>query len=99
MRVWSRVALVVVVVLLSALPLAADHYKAECPLSLADSTPPATAFDLSPHGVFRSGTLVYALRGQILATYTTTDVGNLVLAREDFINSLGARETEGGEES
>jgi hypothetical protein len=95
MRVWSRIALVVGV-LLSALPLAADHFKAECPLSLADSTPPATDFDLSPHGVFRSGSLVYALRGQILATYSTTDVGNLVLAREDFIGSLGARETEGG---
>jgi hypothetical protein len=96
MRVWSRVALLVVVVLLSALPLAADHFKAECPLSLADSTPPATDFDLSPHGIFRSGSLVYALRGQILATYSTTDLGNLVLAREDFISSLGARETEGG---
>ena len=95
MRVWSRVALVIIV-FLSALPLVADHYKAECPLSLADSTPPATDFDLSPHGVFRSGSLVYVLRGQILATYTTTDVGNLVLAREDFIGSLGARETEGG---
>jgi len=96
MRVWSRIALVVLVVLLSALPLAADHFKAECPLSLADATPPATEFDLSPHGVFRSGSLVYSLRGQILATYTTTDVGNLVLAREDFLDSLGARETEGG---
>jgi hypothetical protein len=96
MRVWSRIALVVVVVLLAALPLAADHLKAECPLSLADATPPATDFDLSPHGVFRYGSLVFALRGQILATYTTTDVGNLVLAREDFLSSLGARETEGG---
>lgn len=100
MRVWSRIALVVGVLVVSALPLAADHYKAECPLSLADSTPPATAFDLSPHGVFRYNNVVFALRGQILATYTPNDVGNLVLSREDpmtgFTTGLNARETEGG---
>jgi hypothetical protein len=95
MGVWSRVALVVVLVL-SASPLFADHFKADCPLSLADSTPPATEFELSPHGVFRFGSLVFALRGQILTTYTTNDVGNLVIAREDFIGSMAARETEGG---
>jgi hypothetical protein len=100
MRVWSRIALVVSAVLLFASPLAADHFKAECPLSLADSTPPATEFDLSPHGVFRYNNLVFALRGQLLATYTVSDVGNLVLAREDFMTGLNtglnARETEGG---
>lgn len=100
MRVWSRIALVVGVLVLSAVPLAADHYKAECPLSLADSTPPATEFDLSPHGLFRHNGVVFALRGQILATYTPNDVGNLVLSREDFMGGLStglnARETEGG---
>ncbi|HKR66014.1 MAG TPA: hypothetical protein VJZ00_19940 [Thermoanaerobaculia bacterium] len=100
MRVWSRIALVVVVLSVFAFPLAADHLKAECPLSLADSTPPATAFDRSPHGVFRFNSLVYVLRGQILATYSINDVGNLVLAREDFLslppNVMNARETEGG---
>ncbi len=95
MRVWSRVALVIVL-LLSASTLVADHYQADCPLSLADSTPPATEFELSPHGVFRFGSLVFALRGQILTTYTTNDVGNLVIAREDFVGSMAARETEGG---
>jgi hypothetical protein len=95
MRVWSRIALVVVT-LFAASTLFADHYSAQCPLSLADSTPAATSFDLSPHGVFRSGSLVYALRGQVLTTYTTNDVGTLQIAREDFIPTLAARETEGG---
>lgn len=95
MRVWSRIALVVIT-LFSSATLFADHLSGQCPLSLADSTPAATSFDLSPHGVFRSGSLVYTLRGQVLTTYTTTDVGNLQIAREDFIGSMAARETEGG---
>lgn len=92
MRV-SRIALVVV--LLSASTLSASHYQSQCPLSLADVTPPATGFELSPHGVFRNGTLVHVLRGQVLTTYTTTDVGNLQIVREDFIGSLAGRESEG----
>jgi hypothetical protein len=69
---------------------------ANCPLSLAGSTPAATNFDLSPHGIFRSNGLVYALRGQVLTTYATNDVGALTVAREDFIGSLAGRNTEGG---
>lgn len=95
MRVWSRIALVVVL-LVSAATLSADHYIADCPLSLVDSTPAATDFDLSPHGVFRSGSLVFVLRGQLLTTYTSSDVGNLRVLREDFVSSMAARETEGG---
>jgi hypothetical protein len=95
MRVWSRIALVVVT-LFSASTLVADHFSGQCPLSLADSTPPATEFHLSPHGVFRSGSLVFALRGQVLTTYTTNAVGNLQVAREDFVGSMAARETNGG---
>jgi hypothetical protein len=95
MRVFSRVALVVTL-LLSASAVLADHWIGECPLSLVDSTPAVTDFDLSPHGVFRSGTLVYVLRGNLLTTYSTNDTGNLSIAREDFISSLAARETEGG---
>ena len=95
MRVWSRIALVVVLVF-SAASLFADHLQADCPLSLADATPAATDFELSPHGVFRSGSLVYALRGQVLTTYSTNDVGNLTIARQDFIASMAGRETEGG---
>lgn len=95
MRVWSRVALIAVV-LVSATVASADHFIGECPLSLVDSTPAVSSFDLSPHGVFRSGNLVYVLRGNILTTYSTNDVGNLVVARQDYIGSLAARETEGG---
>lgn len=96
MRVWSRVAIVVTTILLSALPAFGDHTQGECPLSLVDTTPAVTEFHLSPHGVFRSGSLVYVLRGNILTTYTTNDVGNLTIAREDFLGSLAAREAEGG---
>ena len=95
MRVWSRIALVVVF-LFSTVVVTAEHYQADCPLSLADSTPPGTSFHLSPHGVFRLGSLVYALRGQVLTTYSLTDVGNLQIVREDFIGSMAARETNGG---
>jgi hypothetical protein len=91
MRVWSRIALVVVSLFSTAALLGAD-----CPLSLAGSTAPATSFELSPHGVFRSNGLVYALRGQVLTTYVVNDVGNLQIAREDFIGSLAGRNTEGG---
>lgn len=91
MRVWSRIALVVVTLFSTATLLGAN-----CPLTLAGSTPPATSFELSPHGVFRSNGNVYALRGQVLTTYTVNDVGNLQIAREDFIESLAGRHTEGG---
>lgn len=96
MRVWSRIALVVVVALFSTATLSADHLSGQCPLSLADSTPATTQFHLSPHGVFRFGSLVFTLRGQVLTTYAPNDVGNLQIAREDFVGSLAARETEGG---
>lgn len=95
MRVWSRIVLVVVVALLSVPSLQADHQNANCPLSLVDSTPAATNFHLSPHGVFRSNGRVYALRGQVLTTYLTNDVGNLQVEREDYVGSMAARETEG----
>ena len=95
MRVWSRVALVLVV-LLSASAGYADHTQGDCPLSLVDSTPPLQDFELSPHGVFRSGNNVYVLRGQVLTTYTSNDTGNLTIARADVLEDLDARETEGG---
>lgn len=93
MRVRSRIALVVVAVI-SCIPISAQ-FTPSCALSLADATPPATDFGLSPHGVFRSGSLVYALRGQVLTTYTVNDVGNLQIVREDFIASMAGRETQG----
>ncbi|HEX2059184.1 MAG TPA: hypothetical protein VHK90_00440 [Thermoanaerobaculia bacterium] len=45
--------------------------------------------------MFRSNGRVYALRGQVLTTYLTNDVGNLQIEREDFVGSMAARETEG----
>jgi hypothetical protein len=35
------------------------------------------------------------LRGQVLTTYTVNDIGDLVIAREDFVGSMGAREDNG----
>lgn len=95
MRVLSRIALVAVL-LISASSLTADHFQSDCPLSLVDSTPAATEFELSPHGVFRSGSTVYVLRGNVLASYTINDVGNLGTPREDYMASLVAREDNGG---
>ena len=74
----------------------ADHFRAECPLSLVDSTPPASRFETSAHGVFRNGSLLYVLRGNILTTYNITDLGDLQIARDDFLPSLAARETNAG---
>ena len=100
MRVFSRIALTLVVVLL-ATPLFASHFQADCPLQLVASTPaPATAqFYQSPHGAYRFGNLVFVLRGQALTTYNVTDLGDIqnknVLPRQDFLGSLGAREASG----
>ncbi|HTD84781.1 MAG TPA: hypothetical protein VK648_13420, partial [Gemmatimonadaceae bacterium] len=98
MRVFSRIALTLVVVLL-ATPMFASHFQADCPLQLVASTPaPATAqFYQSPHGAFRFGNLVFVLRGQALTTYNVTDLGDIqnknVQPRQDFLGSLGGRES------
>lgn len=97
MRVFSRIVLVIFAVLaLSAATAFGQQVVANCPLQLVASNPPATAFYQSPHGVFRNGNLVYVLRGQTLTTYTVTDLGDLQVAREDFVGALGARESNGG---
>jgi hypothetical protein len=97
MRVLSRVALVVIAAFcFSAFPLHADHLQADCPLTLVGNNPASSDFSLSPHGAFRSGSQIFVLRGQTLSTYTVTDLGDLQIAREDFIGSLGARESTGG---
>ena len=100
MRVFSRLALVVLAVGVLFAPAAfADQYQATCPLTLVatNATNAATSpFYLSPHGVFRFGSQVFALRGQTLTTYTVTDLGDMQIAREDFIASLAGRETKGG---
>ncbi len=95
MRVFPRVALAVIV-LLAAPMLLANHLESDCPLTLVATDPPASDFALSPHGIFRFGSQVFALRGQTLTTYAVNDVGDLQVARQDFMGSLGARETNGG---
>lgn len=97
MRVLSRLAFVVLAVAVLSAPAAlADQYQATCPLTLVATNAPPTAFYQSPHGVFRFGSQVFALRGQTLTTYTVTDLGDMQVAREDFIGALAARETKGG---
>jgi hypothetical protein len=97
MRVLSRLAVVVLAVAVLSAPTAlADQYQANCPLTLVATNAPPTAFYQSPHGVFRFGSQVFALRGQTLTTYTVTDIGDMQIAREDFIGALAARETKGG---
>ncbi len=97
MRVFLRIVLVAVAAaMLSTSAAFASHLEADCPLQLVASNPPASAFYQSPHGVFRFGTQVFALRGQTLTTYTVTDLGDLAIAREDFVGALGARESNGG---
>src|ERR1043165_6461270 len=97
MRVFPRIVLVAVVAALLVAPAAlASHLEADCPLQLVATNPPASAFYTSPHGVFRFGSPVFALRGQTLTTYTVNDLGELTVAREDFVGALGARESDGG---
>lgn len=95
MRVWSRIALLIILVV-SAPILFADHFIGECPLSLVASTPAESDINTSPHGVFRNGSNVYVLRGGILWTYAINDIGDLQIARRDVLSSLAAREAEGG---
>jgi len=97
MRVFLRIVLVAAAGALFLAPAAmASHLQADCPLQLVAANPPASAFYTSPHGVFRFGSQVFALRGQTLTTYTVTDLGDLTVAREDFVGALGARESNGG---
>src|SRR4051812_5333417 len=97
MRVFSRLALVVLAVAVLSAPTAlADQYQATCPLTLVATNAGPTAFYQSPHGVFRFNSQVFALRGQTLTTYTVTELGDMQIAREDFIGALAARETKGG---
>ena len=97
MRVFSRFALVVILAVSLVPSLYADHLTADCPLTqVGQSAPPANPFALSPHGVFRFGSQVFVLRGQTLSTYTVTDLGDLQLAREDFVGSMASRESNGG---
>jgi hypothetical protein len=97
MRVFSRIALLFFAVAVLSVPAAvAQPVVASCPLTLVSNNPGSSQFYQSPHGVFRFGSQVFVLRGQTLSTYTVTDLGDMQIAREDFIGSLGARESNGG---
>ncbi|HSP35202.1 MAG TPA: hypothetical protein VLU46_12870 [Thermoanaerobaculia bacterium] len=93
----SRVALVVIVALGFTFPLLAqNNFTADCPLSLVATNAATSDFSLSPHGVFRYGSQIFVLRGQTLTTYNVSDTGDFTPVRQDFIGSMGARESNGG---
>lgn len=96
MRVLSRIALIVLAVSLVTFPAFADHLTGECALSLVGSNAPATDFSGSPHGVFRYGSQVFVLRGSTLTTYSVTALGDMQVAREDYVGSMASREANGG---
>jgi hypothetical protein len=96
MRVFKRIVLVSMAAVLLVPAAFASHLQADCPMQLVASNPPASAFYQSPHGIFRFGTQVFALRGQTMTTYTVNDLGDLIVARQDFVGALGARESNGG---
>src|SRR4029078_13602071 len=97
MRVYPRIVLAAAVAALLLAPaVLASHLEADCPLQLVATNPPASAFYTSPHGVFRFGSQVVALRRETLTTYTVNDLGELTVARQDFVGALGARESNGG---
>lgn len=97
MRVFSRIALVVfAAAVLSAAAAFGQPIVATCPLTLVAQNAPATDFYKSPHGVFRFGTQVFELRGQTLTTYAITPLGDMQVAREDFVGAMAAREENGG---
>lgn len=91
MRVFNRIALTFLAAVILVQPAFSQQQQANCPLTLVATNAPASSIALSPHGAFRSGNLVYVLRGQTLTTYTVTDLGDMQIAREDFINSLAGR--------
>ncbi len=97
MRVFSRIALVLIGVAVISAPAALGQPNvASCPVTLVAQNAPATDFYKSPHGIYRFGSQVFELRGQTLTTYTVTDLGDMQVAREDFIGSMAARESNGG---
>ena len=74
----------------------AEHFEANCPLSFVGSTQAASPFFLSPHGVFRNGSQIFLLRGQTLTTLNITELGDVQVAREDFIGAMASHDPEGG---
>ena len=97
MRSVSRVTLLVFAMLaVIALPAAAEHFVADCPLSFVGQANAASQYGLSPHGIFKNGSVIYVLRGQVLTTLAATDTGEVEVVREDFLESLAADDPDGG---
>ncbi len=97
MRSVSRVTLLVVALLAVVVPPAmADHFVADCPLTFVGQADAASQYGLSPHGVFKNGSVIYVLRGQVLQTLAVTDSGEVSVVREDFLESLAADDPDGG---
>jgi hypothetical protein len=95
MRLIFRVFLLSLLVAGISSTVQAEHYTADCPLSLVGATPAISSFTSSPHGAFRNGSVVYLLRGQTLTTFDSTPLGDLKVAREDFVDELFNRDAEG----
>jgi len=92
-----RMFLLVVLAVSLLVPAAfAEHFIANCPLSFVGSRSATSSFSKSPHATFRSGSMIYSLRGQTLTTLDTTDLGDISVAREDDVTSMANRETSGG---
>jgi hypothetical protein len=77
-------------------PLSANHYTADCPVSLVGQTAPASEFSPSPHAAFRNGSSIYLLRGETLTTLNLTDTGEVTVGRQDRVAELRGLETGGG---
>ena len=94
MRVWSRVALVVIVLLTLSSAAVADHLQGDCPLTLVGSVPGTESTEIgdSPHGVFRQNGTVFVLRGQDITTFTVNDAGELTFVRRDTVSLMASRD-------
>ncbi|MBW3671539.1 MAG: hypothetical protein KY432_07685 [Acidobacteria bacterium] len=93
----SRVTLLVFAMVAVVTPTAvAGHIVADCPLTFVGQADAASQHGLSPHGIFRNGSVIYSLRGQVLTTLDVTDTGEVDVVREDFLESLAANDPRGG---
>ena len=94
MRVWSRVALVVIVLFTLSSAAVADHFQADCPLTLVGSVPGQESAEIgdSPHGIFRQNNQVFVLRGQDITTYNANEAGELTFVRRDTVSLMASRD-------
>lgn len=97
MRLINRVVFLTLLLAFATTgPALADHFVADCPLSLVSGTPSISSFASSPHGVFKNGSMVYLMRGQNLTTLEATALGDLKVVREDFLDEMVNRDPNGG---